>query len=155
MPLLVNKQAGANTRLFPQPFCTLWQLLARKGHGASTHPDGPLALVLLPTRELAQQVGMQAGSILTGSMCWRAAAFAGCSRGEQGHAANACPANGCPITPRSILFPHALSNRHYPLQVASACRDLRKYSGLRTACITGGTDRQQQMEALGKQVGAC
>ena len=38
-------------------------------------------------------------------------------------------------------------------QVASCCRDLRKHSGLRTACITGGADRQQQVEALGKQVG--
>ena len=33
------------------------QLLVTWGHGASSQPEGPLALVLLPTRELAQQVG--------------------------------------------------------------------------------------------------
>ncbi|PRW59081.1 DEAD-box ATP-dependent RNA helicase 20-like [Chlorella sorokiniana] len=65
-------------------------LLASKGHSADTRPDGPLALVLLPTRELAQQV-------------------------------------------------------------AATCRDLRKYSGLRSVCITGGTDKGQQLEALSKQ----
>lgn len=66
------------------------EMLVKKGHGAATQPDGPLALVMLPTRELAQQV-------------------------------------------------------------ATICRDLRKHSGLRTACITGGTDRQSQLDALGKQ----
>ena len=67
------------------------QLLASQGQGAATQPEGPLVLVLLPTRELAQQV-------------------------------------------------------------AGVCRDLRKHSGLRTVCITGGTDKQQQVEALSKQV---
>ena len=73
----------------PSPACP--QLLATQGHGAATQPEGPLVLILLPTRELAQQV-------------------------------------------------------------AGVCRDLRKHSGLRTVCITGGTDKQQQVEALSKQV---
>lgn len=67
------------------------QLLAKEGHSAETKPEGPLALVLLPTRELAQQV-------------------------------------------------------------AGACRDLRKYSGLRSACITGGVDKGQQLGLLAKKV---
>ena len=38
------------------PMMTPLQLLVTWGHGASSQPEGPLALVLLPTRELAQQV---------------------------------------------------------------------------------------------------
>ena len=79
----------AFVRPAPPPACP--QLLATQGHGAATQPEGPLVLILLPTRELAQQV-------------------------------------------------------------AGVCRDLRKHSGLRTVCITGGTDKQQQVEALSKQV---
>lgn len=40
------------------------------------------------------------------------------------------------------------------MQVAATCRDLRKYSGLRSVCITGGADKGQQLEALSKQVGS-
>lgn len=64
-----------------------------------------------------------------------------------------------PPIPTSLLLNPIPPQPAYPtapllalLQVAATCRDLRKYSGLRTACITGGTDRQQQVEALGKQV---
>lgn len=32
------------------------QLVVQAGHDLSTQPDGPVALILVPTRELAQQV---------------------------------------------------------------------------------------------------
>ncbi|GAB4823853.1 hypothetical protein N2152v2_010899 [Parachlorella kessleri] len=62
-------------------------LLGAAGEGAATQPEAPLMLVVLPTRELAQQV-------------------------------------------------------------AASCRDLRKYSGLRAACLTGGSDKSEQVGAL-------
>lgn len=38
------------------PFLPNKQLVVQAGHDPSTRPDGPLALILVPTRELAQQV---------------------------------------------------------------------------------------------------
>ena len=58
---VLSPQNGSHPTLSqcPPPPAPILQLLASKGHGADTRPDGPLALVLLPTRELAQQVGAQ------------------------------------------------------------------------------------------------
>lgn len=53
--MLTAPQQSLLRRLHTSP--PALQLLASMGHGADSRPDGPLALILLPTRELAQQVG--------------------------------------------------------------------------------------------------
>lgn len=61
----------------------------RIGHSAATRPPGPLAVVLLPTRELAQQV-------------------------------------------------------------AGVCQGLKRHCGLRSVCITGGVEKEEQIQALAR-----
>eukprot|EP00887_Chlorella_sp_A99_P004705 scaffold4.g4705.t1 len=61
--------------------------LAARGHGAGTRPAGPLALVLVPTRELAQQVAAAAGGRGLRRAGLRAAAAHGGSAGAAAQAA--------------------------------------------------------------------
>lgn len=63
------------------------QLLVKKNHGAQTRPKSPLTLVLVPTRELAQQV-------------------------------------------------------------TKVFQGLRRWCGIRAVCITGGVDKEMQVEIL-------
>lgn len=47
---------------------------------------------------------------------------------------------------RPLLHPQCASiRRELAQQVAAACRDLRKYSGLRSVCLTGGSDKEEQV----------